>query len=117
MYKIEINNQRKIKSIQNEFNEFFPHLKLEFYTMHPSSIYERIKEYLDNKKTIETCRDSKKNGYIYIDEEMKANELKSSLKNEYGLNVDIFHKIGKDEWSNDPIPNHQLLKEINFEVQ
>ena len=117
MYKIEINNQRKIKSIQNEFNEFFPHLQLEFYTMHPSSIYERIKEYLDNNKTIENCQDMKKDGFLFIDEDMKANELKTNLKNEFGLNVDIFHKIGKDQWSIDPIPNHQLLKEINFEVQ
>lgn len=117
MYKIEINNQRKIKSIQNEFSEFFPHLKLEFYTMHPSSIYERIKEYLDNKKTLEKCRDSNKQGFIYIDDEMKANELKTTLKNEFELNVDIFHKIGIDQWSNDPIPNQQILKEINFEVE
>ena len=117
MYKIEISNQRKIKSIQNEFNEFFPHLKLEFYNMHPSSIYERIKEYLDDKKTLEKCRNTNVNGFIYMDVEMKANELKTTLKNEFGLNVDIFHKIGKEQWSTEPIPNHQLLKEINFEVQ
>jgi hypothetical protein len=85
--------------------------------MHPSSIYERIKEYLDDKKTLDKCRENGKNGFIYIDEEMKANELKSTLKSEYGLNVDIFHKIDKNQWSNEPIPNDQLLKEINFEVQ
>jgi hypothetical protein len=117
MYKIEISNQRKIKSIQNEFCEFFPHLKLEFYTMHPSSIYEKIKEYLDHNKTLDNCMDKKKDGFIYIDEEMKANELKTTLNNEFGLNVDIFHKIGREQWSNEPIPNNQLLKEINFEVQ
>jgi hypothetical protein len=117
MYKIEISNQRKIKSVQNEFSEFFPHLKLEFYTMHPSSIYERIKEYLDNKKSLEKCRDSGKDGFIYMDEDMKANELKTTLKNDFGLNIEIFHKTGKDQWSNEPIPNHQLLKEINFEIQ
>jgi hypothetical protein len=48
---------------------------------------------------------------------MKANELKTTLKNEFELNVDIFHKIGIDQWSNDPIPNQQILKEINFEVE
>jgi hypothetical protein len=119
MYKIEINNQRKIGAVQTEFNEFFPHLKIEFYTMHPSSIYERIKEYIDQKKTIDTCRNNNnnKNGFFYFHEEMKANELKQSLKNEFGLNVDIFHKIGREKWSNDPIPNNQLLKEINFEIQ
>lgn len=117
MYKIEINNRRKIKSIQNEFNEFFPHLKLEFYMMHPSSIYEKIKEYLDEKKTIEKCRNMNNDGFLFIDEEMKANELRTTLKNDFGLNVDIFHKIDKEQWSNEPIPNHQLLKEINFEIQ
>ena len=117
MYKIEINNRRKIKSIQNEFNEFFPHLKLEFYNMHPSSIYEKIKEYLDHKKMLEKCRDANNDGFLFIDEEMKANELKTTLKNDFGLKVDIFHKIGKEQWSNDPIPNDQLLKEINFEIQ
>jgi hypothetical protein len=117
MYKIEINNRRKIKSIQNEFNEFFPHLKLEFYNMHPSSIYEKIKEYLDQKKVLEKCRDANNDGFLFIDEEMKANELKTTLKNDFGLNVDIFHKIGKEQWSNDPITNDQLLKEINFEIQ
>jgi hypothetical protein len=85
--------------------------------MHPSSIYERIKEYLDGKNTLEKCRETKKDGFIYIDEDMKANELKTTLKKEFGLNVDIFHKIGKNQWSIDPIPNDQLLKEINFEIQ
>ena len=117
MYKIEISNQRRIKSIQNEFNEFFPHLKLEFYNMHPSSFYERIKEYMDNKKTLDKCREKEKNGFVYIDEDMKADEFKTTLKNEFGLNVDIFHKIEKDQWSNEPIPNQQILKEINFDVQ
>jgi hypothetical protein len=117
MYKIEINNQRKIGAIQTEFNEFFPHLKIEFYTMHSSSIYERIKEYIDQKKTLEKCRNINQNGFFYIHDEMKANELKQSLKNDFGLNVDIFHKVGKEEWSNEPIPNNQLLKEINFEIQ
>jgi len=41
----------------------------------------------------------------------------TTLNNEFGLNVDIFHKIGREQWSNEPIPNNQLLKEINFEVQ
>lgn len=117
MYKIEINNQRKIKSVQTEFNEFFPHLKLEFFNMHTSSIYEKIKEYLDHKKTLEKCRDTNTHGFLFIDEDMKANELKTTLKSDFGINVDIFHKIGKEQWSSEPIPNDQVLKEINFEVQ
>ncbi|MFY7943815.1 MAG: hypothetical protein ACOVNZ_04500 [Crocinitomicaceae bacterium] len=117
MYKIEINNQRKIKAIQNEFNEFFPHLKLAFYKVHHSSVYEQIKEFLDEKYTLDKCRTKKNNGYIFLDEEMTAEDLKSSLRNDFGLNLDIFHKIGKEQWSVEPIPNNQQLKEINFEIQ
>ena len=117
MYKIEISNKRKIQAIQNEFNEFFPHLKIEFFNIHRSAIYNQIKEYVEGKSNLLVkCREKNNDGFIFLDDDMKASELKETLKKDFGLNVDIFHKIGKDRWSKEPLPNEQILKEINFEV-
>lgn len=117
MYKIEINNKRKIQAIQNEFNEFFPHLKIEFYNIHHSAIYNQVREYVDGKSHfIANCREKNNDGYIFLDDEIKANELKETFNKDFGLNIDLFHKIDKNQWSKEPIPNHQILKEINFEV-
>ncbi len=117
MYKIEINNKRKIQAIQNEFNEFFPHLKIEFFNIHRSAIYNQIKEYVDGKSNLLVkCRERNNDGFLFLDEDIKANELKETFYKDFGLNIDIFHKIGKDSWSKDPVPNNQILKEINFEI-
>ena len=116
MYKIEINSKRKIRDIQTEFNEFFPHLKIEFFNIHRSAFYDQIKEYVDASSTLLKCRERNNEGYIFLNDELRNVDLKTSLKKDFGLNIDVFHKIGRDSWSIDPIPNEQLLKEINFEI-
>lgn len=116
MYKIEINNKRKIRDIQTEFNDFFPHLKIEFFIIHRSAFYDQIKEYVDASSSLLKCREKNNDGYIFLNDELRTLDLKNNLKKDFGLNIEIFHKIGVDSWSKDPIPNEQLLKEINFEI-
>ena len=90
--KIEINNLRKIFSIQDEFTRAFPNLKIEFYE-YADKGGTRYKHLIKTgSKTLGECRTQSKDGVIEIKSGMTIGELKNIFKETYGLNVDMFQR-------------------------
>ena len=112
MYKIEISNNRKIEDIQDEFNEFFPHLRMEFYSN--ASLSFELNERED--PTISTYRTNSKNGYLFLHDDLTVENIKSIMFDEFGLLIDIFQKTDINQWSSQPKSEFQLLREIDFEA-
>ncbi len=117
MYKIELNNSRKLAEIQDEFQEYFPHLTILFYEVAcPNTAFYPPQLIRDQEAIIQQCRSSDKTGYIYLHDELSVSKLKENIKNNFDLDIEIFHKIDSSNWSQKPLGNKQILKEINFEV-
>ncbi len=108
-----INNNRKIFSIQEEFNQEFPYLKLDFYAKsnrHGGPASEKIVE--KSSKTIGDCRTNHENGIINISPNMTVAELEGMFNNMYGLKINISRKAGKS-WIETNITNNWTLEKQN----
>lgn len=94
--KITINDKRKIFAIQEEFNQAFPYLKLEFFskphTVGGGSAKKLIKH---SSKTLGECRTIHNKGRMTISPEMTVAELEQRFGDVYGLGVQVFRKSGK----------------------
>lgn len=108
-----INDNRKIFSIQEEFNAEFPFLKIDFYAKsnrHGGPSSEKIVE--KSSKTIGDCRTTHENGTITISPNMTVAELESLFNNEYGLKINISRKSGKS-WIETNVTNNWTLEKQN----
>lgn len=117
MYKIEINNNRTLDEIQDEFNEFFPHLKIEFYPMiiegHNTIMHQNPNI---SKDIVESYRTNSVTGFLYLHDDLRVEEIKTIMFDNFGLLIDIFQKTDINQWSSKPKAEFQLLREIDFEA-
>ncbi len=113
--KIIINDHRKIFAIQEEFNTFFPYLKLEFLSKpHKPKGASAKKLVKSNNSTLGECRTIHRKGEIIISPEMTTIDLEENFYNDYGLGVLIFRKSGK-VWLETTVTNGWTLKEQNVQ--
>lgn len=108
--KININDNRKIFAIQEDFNTLFPYLKIEFFSKpHKIGGASAKKLIKHNSKTLGECRTIHNNGEITITPSLTVSDLEQRFQDVYGLNVQVFRKSGKvwlettvtDGWSLD----------------
>jgi hypothetical protein len=95
--KITINDNRKIYAIQEEFNQKFPFLKIEFYSKaHTLNGTPSKKIVKHGNKTIGECRTEHNKGEISISGEMTIADLKQRFGDVYGLSIRILRKSEND---------------------
>lgn len=90
-----ISDNKKIRDIQVEFHQQFPHLKLEFYSQHHergegSSVIFK----LGDQKTIGEVRTRHEEGDFQIDGTLSVEALENLFWEKFGLNVQVFRKSG-----------------------
>lgn len=111
--KITINDHRKIYAIQEEFNQFFPYLKLEFYSKPNKAGGASSRKLLKhNNKTLGECRTIHEKGTITISPSMTVSELEQSFADNYGLGLEVFRKSGK-VWLETTLTEGWTLEEQN----
>ena len=112
--RIEINNNRKIFAIQEEFNSSFPNLKIEFYEKpskpggSPSG-----KKVNSNSKTLAECRAVHNTGSISILPGMTVGELNQNFRDVYGLTTVISQNSESNERDRSPVNEKATLEELN----
>lgn len=113
--KITINDKRKIFAIQEEFNNAFPFLKLEFFarphTVGGGSAKKLIKHH---SKTLGECRTVHNKGNMTITPQMTVAELEQRFSDAYGLGVQVFRKSGKI-WLETTVTDSWTLEQQNNE--
>lgn len=103
-----IDNDKQIATLQEEFNQFFPFLRLEFYAgdldyTKPSS--KKIK--VENNRTIGECRKEVSSGTVTIFPEMSVADLEDIFRYSFAMSVQVLRKSGNvwletnhtDTWS------------------
>lgn len=93
--KITINDHRKIFAIQQDFNEAFPYLKLEFFKKSNSSGGQPGMKPVEENKTIAECRTRHNNGTIEINPNMTVADLEHYFADVFGITVNVWRKSGK----------------------
>lgn len=115
MNTINITDNRTIASLQDEFRENFPFLKLEFFrTPHNTSQGSHKKDILNNNITLEQCRKKHKDGEITLRENMKVSELENLFMDHFGLSAQVFRKSGRS-WIETTVTDDWTLKQQNDE--
>lgn len=115
--KIIINNHRKIFAIQQEFNEVFHNLKIEFYQKPSSPGGTSSKKLVDSSnKTLGDCRAINTEGVIAISPLMNIGELKQIFSNVYEITVDIFQRNAINSWHELPVTERAILQVVNNEI-
>lgn len=94
--KIEINDNRKVYAIQEEFNKAFPFLKLEFFSKPHKKGGASPKQFVtESSKLVGDCRTIHESGEISITPQLTVGELEERFASVYGLSVQVFRKSGK----------------------
>ena len=95
--KIQINDHRKIFALQEEFNKFFPDLKIEFLGK-PSKVGNPPSEKLVKPtKTLGDCRVVHNKGALTLSATSTISDLKQTLADTYGLSA-VFFRRSDDKW-------------------
>ena len=114
---ISTNGRKKIKSLQNEFNEKFSNLKIEFSTKPIPDDNIHRDEMVDNNKSLSEVRTKKGSGEISINGRKHAGSLESEFQNIFGLYTNIYrwHKNndGSHEWLQTSATDDWSLSEQN----
>jgi hypothetical protein len=111
--KISINDHRKIHAIQEEFNQAFPYLKIEFFSKpHGSGAPSSKKLMKSSSKTLGECRTVHNKGSITISPELTVDELEQRFMDVYGLSIQVFRKSGK-VWLETSITDGWTLEKQN----
>jgi len=111
--KITINDHRKIFAIQEEFNNMFPYLKLEFFSKPHKKDGAPTKKFIKHdSKTLGDCRTIHNDGEITIIPTMTVAELEQRFADVYGLGIDVLRKSGKG-WLETTVTNNWTLEEQN----
>lgn len=108
MIKMGIDNDKLIATLQEEFNQFFPFLGLEFYAgdhdfTKPSS--KKVKS--NGNRTVGECRKEVGSGTVTIFPEMSVADLEDIFKYSFAMSVQVLRKSGNvwletnhtDTWS------------------
>ena len=112
---MHIANTKTVGDLRKEFNEAFPYLKIEFYSMP-----YKAKELLPKDKIIRhgaplaQCRKSDNEGTIELKPELTVAALEQALWENYGLSVQVFRKSGP-LWIETSLTDSWTLLQQNYE--
>jgi hypothetical protein len=90
-----IDDKKSIQTIQNEFNELFNGLKLEFYThKHGHHQGSKKEDQYSSDQILASIRDQHKSGNLRITDDMTTAALEDEFESKFGLHVQVFRKSG-----------------------
>lgn len=113
MMEIVIRDDRKVSTIQDEFNSVFPYLRIEFYVKSNKLGSAFTKKFINQDgKTLGECRILRTKGALKITPDMTVVDLENGFKELYGLGVEVFRQSGK-VWLETTVTDGWTLEEQN----
>jgi len=104
---------RNISEIKDEFNGMFPFLKLEFFKKsHEETEPSHKKEMIQSDAEISRISHNKKYGAFNLTPATTVVGLETALRDEFGLNVQVFRKSG-NVWLETTVTDNLTLQTQN----
>lgn len=92
---MRISDDKKIRDIQQEFQQLFPYLQIQFYKgKHEEGKPSPAEEQLEHTLSIGEVRNVHDEGELVIKPDMTVADLEDQFWNKYGLNVQVFRRSG-----------------------
>ncbi len=93
--RLTIGSDTRLSSLQSDFNDYFPYLKIEFFKI-PHRIGEALAKNLiyDKNKMVRDCRLMMSLGVLEFNESMTVSDFEGKFQKEYGLSVQVFRRSG-----------------------
>jgi len=93
--EILIQDERKVKEIMQEFNEGFPYLKLEFFSMyHRKGELSPKDQLIAHEAVLGQIRKKHNSGTINLDASKSVTQVESEFAEDFGLFVQVFRRSG-----------------------
>jgi hypothetical protein len=108
MNKLHISDDVQLKQLKKEFNDKFPHLKIDFFAdEHKEGEATAFKSMYDDELYLKDIRKNHIEGDLSIDGHQKTSTFESHFKDHFGVNVQVWRKSGNiwlqttatDEWT------------------
>ena len=110
---IEINDKTSLREIQKVFSDYYPYLKIEFYSKYHKK-YEESKEInlIEPNILIDDIKHAHVTGVLEIRPLYKIADVEREFQQRFGLSVQIFRKE-KNGWEQSTGTDDFTLKELN----
>ena len=111
---LSIFEDRTISEVQQEFNEAFPFLKIEFFkngTIRKDR-YPAHLQFACGLKIKEAWNKKKQEGFLDVTDAMTVSDLENSFMDQFGLSVQVFRRSG-NIWLETTITDNWTLKQQN----
>lgn len=90
---MKISGKLTIEDLQRQFQNIFPHLKIEFYsTAHESGKGSAVNTQLNNTLKISKISPDVSESEIRLNGDMTVREFESMMEKDFGLHVQVFRK-------------------------
>lgn len=110
---IEINDNTTFKEIQETFSDFYPYLRLEFYTRQHQKYEPSLDiDLVDQGKTIGDVKKTHVSGILEIRPLDTVASVETELKQRFGLPAQVFWN-DKDVWRQTTGMDDFTLKDLN----
>lgn len=112
--KIIIDDTTKISEIQSEFSKHFPFLKLEFFQFESTEnkTFSKTNLVSNPETTLDKIRHLHVPGYISLNGHQLVSTFEKYLKENFGINAQVFRKSGKN-WLQTTSTDNWTLSEQN----
>jgi hypothetical protein len=110
---IQLHDNITLKEIKNVFSDFYPYLKLEFYSK-PHLLYESSDEWdvLNDEKKLKEIKDIHIDGIIDIQPTEKVTDLEFEFQRRFGLPVQVL-RLEQGKWKQTTGMDTFTLKDVN----
>ncbi len=110
---IELNDNTKLREIQEVFSDFYPYLQINFYwKRHKKYESSPIVELVSSDTSIGTIRKTHLSGLLEILPLNKVADVEKEFQERFGLSVQILRKE-KNKWEQTTGMDDFTLKELN----
>ncbi|HOS49086.1 MAG TPA: hypothetical protein PLG57_10645 [Bacteroidia bacterium] len=115
LMRLTIGGDTRLSSLQSDFNNYFPYLKIEFFKI-PHRIGEALAKNLiyDKNKMVRDCRLMKSEGVLEFSNSMTVSDFEDKFQKEFGLSVQVFRRSG-NVWLETSATDSWTLEQQNSE--
>lgn len=94
--KIHIEDNSTTKDIKTKFSQYYPFLKLEFFTKpHKEKEASKKEDLIIGEKLIADIRTVNNEGDLIITPQSKVSEVEQGFEDNFGIHVQVFRKSGR----------------------
>ncbi|MFT6320719.1 MAG: hypothetical protein ACJAT4_001647 [Granulosicoccus sp.] len=110
---MKVNNSKKLKNLQKEFNEVFPYLKIEFFSKpYEAGNGSNEADILSTELTVGEVRENDTDGFIPMDGTIPVGIFEKLFQDNFGLFAQVYRK-SHGKWLQTWVTDVWTLEEQN----